>query len=1238
MVTMAFSHPLQQRACTLFCVIVLLLNWTPDANAEQNSPKATDAQQWIPPETNELLHELQTLRDQPLALAPLLDLQETLRWMQKKQAEQTLKRAREIVRNPQAQTWADYMQLRFYLESGEVEKMNALEQKMGFVTQWMLVGPFRNDGMDGFHAVYDPEREGYQGKTQEFVGKFSDLQWLAVERSSETGFIAAYETIGDARSSVLYAVTECYLEQNANTVQLSVDGAYKLWIDEQPIAQQENNLGGGVLRDTAPAKLRRGWHRIFLKVATDRVDPGWHVRIVNAQGQSAIQTCRAPEEATPPVEAADDIATATTIFDALQARVSDDSTPDLRANAAYIVRMFQRDDPAEPWSYFLDNLHTDALSARHRVRAARAEHTRWRKYQRIADLVPDTLPVVEALYALDLRGADRALQAKQEWTRGLRALKESHPKDPRPQLQWWGYLASESQNTSVTNALLNLLQNYGPRPALCRSVFHRVARRDDETEALYDACANRALEPIEAVEAYLSRKATRGELTQLNALLERFEPLWGGRIDWLWIKQKVAKFQGNDVELLRAIDEEIERRPHDDDAYLRRANTLIRLARQDEAAIALRTAIDLRPQAKNARDLLAFIETQKDKFYDRWRVNDDKLRALANTIDTTGYDLGTIVNQRVVNVYRGGLSSNYTQIATIAATRDGAESLRYRGIPFVPGESDVQIIAVHVIRPDGTRHESFQTRDHRPYSGPSMMYDDVHERRISISNIRPGDIVNVEYLTHEIGQQNKFDDYFGGVATIDSFQPTALFRYVLYAEENRKLYVERSGERLELPKKHRDGLVERIYEEKNIPAVPREHRSPGFAEVLRYLHVSTYHDTNRLSNWYWNLIKDQMTTSPEMIATVEELLEGVDDRREQVSKIYNYVVQNTRYVSLAFGIAGWRPHRTTSCFNQRYGDCKDTASLLKVMLGIAEIPAHVVLIRTRDLGRMKNHLPSLHIFNHAITYVPEFDLYLDGTTSYNGSEELIGADQGASAIIILDGQGGEQVETPFRPAATMSDHLVFDVHANTPKNHGTFVRQLTGAQAASVRSTLGGSDQKQEDLERLLAQTVADVQVKTSEFNGLYDLDQPVQLRADLQGGRWIIERGEEFLVQPFGYKTFDLTDMTSLSQRTQALSLEPPQEMKRELRLRVPPTLRPKRLPKEQVVLEHPAFGTFTMTVHWDEAAHMLTTHGELLRHVTEVSPKDYPAFRTWVREIERRANQPILFEQLPAGEGENP
>ena len=53
---------------------------------------------------------------------------------------------------------------------------------------------------------------------------------------------------------------------------------------------------------------------------------------------------------------------------------------------------------------------------------------------------------------------------------------------------------------------------------------------------------------------------------------------------------------------------------------------------------------------------------------------------------------------------------------------------------------------------------------------------------------------------------------------------------------------------------------------------------------------------------------------------------------DKVRAIHNYVVQNTRYLHVGLGIHGWKPYRTTTCFRNRYGDCKDKAALLKVML------------------------------------------------------------------------------------------------------------------------------------------------------------------------------------------------------------------------------------------------------------------------------------------------------------------
>lgn len=1221
MAMMAFGTHARIRLGALLW-FALALSMSVQSAAAQEPPSA----EWLPEESRRITQELRELKDSPLAIAPLLDLSSLQQWMTASQADAQLMAARATVRDPRARAWADYARLRFFAENRQAHKLRALEKDMGFVTHWLMTGPFRNDGMSGFSNAYAPELDGFQNQEQHFIGKFSDLRWLPIERSSETGYIAAHETIGDASTAVIYAVSECEFSSTPSEVHLAVDGAYKLWLNEQPVAMQETNLGGVFLRDSSPVKATRGWNRIFLKVASDRVDPGWHMRFVDRRGRSVVSNCRAPQSSTSPVVQTDDFPVAQTISDQLRALESDAWTDQDRTNAAYILRTFHREDPAEPWKYFLEQVSTDALSATHKVRAARSELTRWQKMLRVDDVDVRKDSVGTLLYALQLRAGDVGLHARQDVTLGVQALRQ-RLEDPRVELQWLEYLSTEIRSISVAQQLIDLLEAYGPRPALCRRVFDKVARRDDATQALYEACADRALSSVSDVKNYLSRLATIAKLDAVHQAMEDLEPIWSGRVDWLRLKQMVAAFEADWTTMLATIDEEIERRPHHANAYVRRADALTRLSRNDDAAADLRTAIDLKPQLQSARDKLSFLEVQGERFYDKWRVDDETLWELAGTLDLEGYNYGVVVNQRVNNIYPGGLSSRYFEYAYAVQTREGAEQLRQFSLGFVPGQRNLEVLSARVLRPDGSTRETFESRDYQPYTGPSAMYGDVHTRSVTLSNIQVGDIVVLEYVQHEVGQQNMFDDYFGALWVFDSQYPAALARFVLYSPADTDIYVERSGEEIALESSEEGGRVERVYEERDIEAIASEASTPGYTEIFRYLHATTYKDIDTLANWYWNLIKDQMTTSPEMIQTVQELIDGVDDRRTQVSRIYNYVVQNTRYVSMAFGIGGFRPHRTTSCFSQRYGDCKDTASLLKVMLGIADIPSHLVLIRTREGGRVFNHLPSLELFNHAITYVPEFDLYLDGTASYSGSDELTEADQGATAVIILDGEGGDAVITPFLPAENKRDELRAVIDARGATAHGRVHRRFVGEGAAGIRSVFSGSDQKRKVLENWLARSIPKITVETAEFNGLEDLDTPAEYDAQVKDGRWLQKRGEEYVLLPFGFETFSIGDRASTSTRTLPLSLPPPETTQRHLEIRVPDGYTPTQIHESETTIEDTDFGRFVMTVAWDETHQRLVVDGRLVRHVTTVTPEDYPRFRTWAREIQRTANKPILF-----------
>ena len=106
---------------------------------------------------------------------------------------------------------------------------------------------------------------------------------------------------------------------------------------------------------------------------------------------------------------------------------------------------------------------------------------------------------------------------------------------------------------------------------------------------------------------------------------------------------------------------------------------------------------------------------------------------------------------------------------------------------------------------------------------------------------------------------------------------------------------------------------------------------------------------------------------------MEQVLKGVDRKDELavVRAIYNFVVTNTRYVALEFGIHGYKPYRVDRVLARRFGDCKDKASLIHAMLKVAGVDSRLVLLRMRHLGAIGEEPASLAAFNHAIVYVPQ---------------------------------------------------------------------------------------------------------------------------------------------------------------------------------------------------------------------------------------------------------------------------
>src|SRR3989338_6448428 len=122
---------------------------------------------------------------------------------------------------------------------------------------------------------------------------------------------------------------------------------------------------------------------------------------------------------------------------------------------------------------------------------------------------------------------------------------------------------------------------------------------------------------------------------------------------------------------------------------------------------------------------------------------------------------------------------------------------------------------------------------------------------------------------------------------------------------------------------------------------------PPMTEIPPAISLSTFTDWDGIYKWWWQLASDKIEATEDIKSKVAELTKDMTALREKVRAIYNYCARNIRYVAIAYGQAGYEPHRASEIFSNKYGDCKDQVILLISMLKEAGIKAYPVLIGTR---------------------------------------------------------------------------------------------------------------------------------------------------------------------------------------------------------------------------------------------------------------------------------------------------
>jgi hypothetical protein len=288
-----------------------------------------------------------------------------------------------------------------------------------------------------------------------------------------------------------------------------------------------------------------------------------------------------------------------------------------------------------------------------------------------------------------------------------------------------------------------------------------------------------------------------------------------------------------------------------------------------------------------------------------------------------------------------------------------------------------------------------------------------------------------------------------------------------------------------------------------------------------------------IGSWYDGLGAPETGTNGEISAKAQELVGKDADFTARTEKIAEFVQREIRYVGIEIGIGGYQPHAAADVFHNRYGDCKDKATLLIAMLHSIGVHATYVLVDTRR-GFVDADVPSID-GNHAIAAIEVPAGYNDArlktiVKTRNGQRFLIFDPtnqyvplgllptylQGSYGTLV-NGANSQAIELPVvSPDADVTERIAkFELNADGMLQ-GSVTEERAGASSGSERRyfAVNADKERREYVERLLREDFSAFQLTTESVENVQDLEQKFVLKYQISAPAYAKAAGSLLLVR----------------------------------------------------------------------------------------------------------------------------
>lgn len=356
----------------------------------------------------------------------------------------------------------------------------------------------------------------------------------------------------------------------------------------------------------------------------------------------------------------------------------------------------------------------------------------------------------------------------------------------------------------------------------------------------------------------------------------------------------------------------------------------------------------------------------------------------------------------------------------------GVERIGQLVFDFNSANERLDVVSVRVVKPDGkivvTGSDSVQDLS-APVALRAPMYSDARQKHVTVSDLSAGDTLEYDVLTTTFkpltpGQFWQSWKFINDAPSLDEQVELSIPKGralkmksppdvtpTSRTEGDRQLYFWKTTT------DHAADVVIPGFDAGNSfnPTILLQGPKPA---PYRQASFTTFENWSQVGLWYSELERDRRVPTAELKTQADEITKDAKTDIEKAQALYQYVTRNIRYVSLSFGVGRYQPHFAAEVLTNKYGDCKDKATLLDALLEAEGIHSSTALINSKF--EIDPDVPVPSQFDHAISFVSVGgkDIWLDSTAQVAPFEYLLPQLRGKDALVVLSPRQAELRETP----------------------------------------------------------------------------------------------------------------------------------------------------------------------------------------------------------------------------------